>query len=77
MNGMVGIPIWRVGNFLAGTIACGVVAIWKNFPNFWSAFCWSTPNFVIVEAGFEWRSTTVSCCASRVDVLCGDNPGRR
>ena len=44
MNGMVGIRIWHVGKFLAGTVACGVVAILKFSPNFWSAFCWSTPN---------------------------------
>ena len=31
MNGMVGICIWNVGKFLAGTVACGVFANLENF----------------------------------------------
>ena len=38
MNGMMGICIWHVVKFLAGTVACGVVAILKISPNFGSAF---------------------------------------
>ena len=73
MNGKVGIHIRRVGKFLAVTVACGVVAILKFSPNFWSAFCWSTPNCVLLEAGCGWCSATVIYCAARVAVLCGDN----
>ena len=76
MNGVVGIRIWRAGKFSVGTVACGVVAILKILPNFWSSFCWSTTNCVIVEAGCGWRSATVSSCAACVAVSCGDNPGR-
>ena len=69
MNGKLGICIWRVGKFLAGKVACGVVAILKCSPNSWSAFCWSTPNCVIVDqAVCVWLSATVSSCAARVDV---------
>ena len=77
MNRNVGIHIRRVGKFFAGTVACGVVAILNISPNFWSAFCWSTPNCVIVEAGCGWCSATVSSCAERVAVYCGYNPGTR
>ena len=77
MNKMVVICIWRVGKFSAVTVECGVVAILKISPRFWSAFCWSTPNCVIVEAGCGWSSATVSSCAAHVTVLCGDNLGRR
>ena len=77
MNGKVGIHIRRVGKFLAVTVACGVVAILKFSPNFWSAFCWSTTNSVIVEARCRWRSANASSCASHVAVSCGDNLGRR
>ena len=51
MGGMVCICIRRVGKFTAGAVACGVVAILKILPNLSSAFCCSTPNCVIVEAG--------------------------
>ena len=77
MNRMVGICIRRGGKFLADTVACGVVAILKISPNFWSSFCWSIPNCVIVEVGCGWHSATVSSCAARVFFSCGDNPGRR
>ena len=74
MNWMVGIRIRHVGKFLANTVVCGVVAILKISPNVWSAFWWSTPNCVIVEAGYGWRSATVSSCAAHVAVSSGDNP---
>ena len=51
MGGMVCICIRRVGKFTAGAVACGVVAILKFSPNLCSAFCCSTQNCVIVEAG--------------------------
>ena len=38
-NKMVVICIRRVGKFSAVTVACGVVAILKISPRFWSAFC--------------------------------------
>ena len=77
MNGMVIIFNRRVSKFLAGMVACGVVVILKISPNFWSAFCWSTPNCVIVEAGCGWLSDNVSSCDAHVAVLYWDNPGRR
>ena len=67
MNRKVGIHIFCVGKFLAGTVACVIVAILKISPNFSSAFCWSKPNCVIVKAGCGCHSATVGSCAAHVD----------